>query len=85
MFNEVIRVGGGKPLELEIQMSVTTEDIFETEYSQTGQEELFMRIMEKAASLSDHPKICTHWWNPTYCNIPPFEVPSDRVRRRCKR
>ena len=60
MFNEIIRIGGGKPLELEIMLSVTVSSI------STGAEEFYMRIMEKAMFLSDCPNICTHWWNPTF-------------------
>jgi hypothetical protein len=82
LFNEVIRIGGGKPLELELQMKVTAGD-FQTEHP--GEDELYMRIMEKAASLSDYPKIFTHWWNPTFLTrgLGPFR--RGQVRRRCGR
>ena len=32
IFNEVIRIGAGKPLELEFGMSVSTDDFYETEH-----------------------------------------------------
>ena len=83
MFNEVIRIGDEKPLELELLMSASTGDAdFETEYP--GEDGLYMRIMEKAAPLSDYPNICTHWWNPTYWirGLDPF--PNGQVRRRCR-
>ena len=81
MFNEVIRIGGGKPLELELQMRVET-GYSDIEYH--GQDELYMGIMEKAASLSDYPKIYTHRWNPTLgsCELDPLT--RGQVRRRCR-
>ena len=76
MFNEIIRIVGGKPLELELKLAVSSEIL-----SNRG-DELYVRIMEKAALLSDHPNICTHWWNPTH-GIGPF--PRGQVRTRCRR
>ena len=37
-------------------------------------DEVYTFVMEKVASLSDHPNICTHFWDPTYWNrgIGPF-------------
>ena len=80
MFNEVIRISDGKPLELECMM---VSDGLETRHF--GEAELFNSIMENAASLSDYPKICTHWWNPTYWerNLGPFS--RTHVRQRCRR
>jgi len=82
IFNEIIRIADGKPLELELQMVVSMGSL-ETEHP--GQDELFMYIMEKAGSLSDYPKICTHFWNPTFWGrgLEPF--PRGQVRSRCKR
>ena len=82
MFNEVIRIGGGKPLELELQMAVSAR-FLETEHP--GQDELYISIMEKAAALSDHPKICTHLWNPTFWTSGLHPFPRGQVRRRCRR
>jgi hypothetical protein len=83
MFNEVIRIGGGEPLELELQMGISNG--FQTDHP--GEDELYKGIMENAASLSDHPKICTHLSNPTCWNrasgIRPF--PGGQVRDRCRR
>ncbi|KAF8959400.1 hypothetical protein BDZ97DRAFT_1837844, partial [Flammula alnicola] len=61
--------------------SVSTE-ILQVEHP--GEEELYMHIMEKTASLSDYPKICSHFWNPTCWNqgLPPF--PGGQVRSRCR-
>ena len=82
-FKEVIRIGGGKPLELEFGMSVSTEDDFETDHP--GEDELYIRIMEKAEILSDYPNICTHWWNSTYRKRGINAFPSGQVRTRCRR
>jgi hypothetical protein len=75
MFNEIIRIGGGKPLELELMLTVSFSS------TPTGAEEFYMRIMEKAALVSDCSNICTHWWNPTLTSPPP----SRQVRTRCVR
>ena len=86
MFNQVIRIACGKPLELEIVMGVDTLSMGILQSEQPGSDELYMSIMEKAASLSDYPKICTHWWNPTFWDRglgPPF--PRGQVRSRCRR
>ena len=72
MFNEIIRIGGEKPLELELEMEVSPS---------TRADELHMRIMEKATLLSDYPNICSHWWNPT----PRSRVHHHQVRTRCRR
>ena len=72
MFNEIIRIGGEKPLELEIKMEVCLA---------TRPDELHMRIVEKATLLSDYPNICTHWWNPT----PRSRGHYDQARTRCRR
>ena len=83
MFNEVIRISRGKPLELELQMVVS--DGLEAEHP--GEDELYKSIMENAASLSDYPKFCTHLWNPTFWSrgLRPFQVPRGQVRGRCRR
>ena len=80
LFNEVIRIGDGKFLKLELQTIVTAGD-FQTEHP--GQEELYMRIMEKAASLSDYPKVSTHWWNSTFLTRGLGPFCRGQVRRRC--
>ena len=81
LFNEVIRIGGGKPLELELQLSASMGFL---EDDHPDQDELYVDIMEQAALLSNYPKICTHFWNPTYWTrkIGPF--PRGQVRRRCR-
>jgi hypothetical protein len=82
MFSEIIRISDGKPLELELKLAVSSGTLSS---EHTGQDELYMRIMEMAVSLSDHPNICTHWWNPTLWTrgIGPF--PRGQVRSRCRR
>ena len=45
-------------------MVVSTADILEIEH--LGHDGLFVHIMEKTTPLSDYPKICTHYWNPTF-------------------
>ena len=79
MFNEIIRISGGKPLELELNLTVASGDL-----KNSGRDGLYTRIMEKAALLSDHPNICTHWWNPSQDEIVPFH-PRGYVRTRCRR
>ena len=82
MFNQVIRIADGKPLELELQIAVST-GILATGHP--GQDELYIRIMEETAPLSDYPNICTHFWNPTFGarGLAPF--PRGQVRSRCRR
>ena len=79
MFNEVIRIAGRKPLELDLRLAVSSGTL---ESERTGQDELYMHIMEMTASLLDYPNICTHWWNPTLGTRP---FPSDQVHMRCRR
>jgi hypothetical protein len=82
MFNKVIRIADGKPLELELQTVVST-GLWATGHP--GQDELYMRIMEKAAPLSDYPNICTHVWNPTFRDRGLAPLPRGQVRSRCRR
>ena len=83
IFNEVIRISDGKALELELKMAVSTGDFLENVHP--GQDKLFESITEKAALLSDYPKICTHFWNPTFWarGLDPF--PRGQVRSRCRK
>ena len=81
MFNEVIRISGGKPLEMEFMMTIT--DGLESYHS--GEVELYNGIMDNAASLSNYPKICTHCWNPTYWQRDLNPFPRGQVRQRCRR
>lgn len=76
LFNEVIRIADGNPLELDLQLMVTRGD------EHPSQDELYMYITEKAALLSTHLNICTHWWNPTLSTVP---FPHGQVRTRCRR
>ena len=83
MFDEVIRIGGGKPLELDLVMSASM-GILEPEHHE--QKDLYMYVKEKAALLLDHPNICVHFWNPTSTwrdrDTGPFSRPQVRRRRR---
>jgi hypothetical protein len=83
IFSEIIRISDGKPLELEIQMEVTTEDFLEDVHP--GQDELYARIMEKTITLSDYPKICTHFSNPTFWARGLKSFPRGQVRSRCRK
>jgi len=82
MFNEVVRIADGKPLELELQMIVST-GILATGHP--GQDELYMCITENTAPLSDYPNICTHVWNPTFWDRGLGPFPRGQVRSRCRR
>ena len=81
LFNEIIRISGGKRLELELKMGVSREDLED----EPGREELFKRITEKGALLSDYPEICTHFWDPTYWSRGLRPFPRGQVRGRCRR
>ena len=85
MFNQVIRIACGKPLELEVSMGIDTLSMGFVETDHPGEDKLYMSIMEKAASLSDYPKICTHWWNPTFWSRGVRPFPRGQVRSRCRR
>ena len=61
-------------------MSVSTGNFLDDVFP--GQDELFARIMEKATPLSDHPEICTHYWNPTLSASGSF--PRGQVRGKCR-
>ncbi|KIM36039.1 hypothetical protein M413DRAFT_428131 [Hebeloma cylindrosporum] len=81
-FDEIIRISDGKPLELELAMAVSTGNLG---VDHPGAGELYRDITEKSASLSDHPEICAHFWNPTFWarGVGPF--PRGQVRGRCRR
>ena len=64
MCDEIVRVSAGKPLELDSEMSISSV------YPPLGQDELYERIKEKIASLSDYPNICTYFWHPRSEMIP---------------
>ena len=88
MFHEIIRIGGGKPLELDLELSASMGTL-EDEHPE--QNELYISVMEKAELLSDYPNICTHWWNPN-TSSPSFRnrylgplFCRRQVRRRCRR
>ncbi|KAF8959427.1 hypothetical protein BDZ97DRAFT_1838002, partial [Flammula alnicola] len=63
----------------------TTVSTKKLEWQHPGEDKLYVHIMERIASLSDYPKICTHFWNPTCWTqgLPPF--PRGQVRSRCRR
>jgi len=82
MFNEVIRIADRKPLELELQMVLSTGGLLQTEHP--GQAK-YLRIMERAASLRDYPNICTHILKPTFCYRGLVPFPHGQVRSMCKR
>ena len=81
MYNQVIRISDGKPLEVELQMVISTGNL---EIDHPGQDELYKYIMDKAESLSDHPKICTHFWNPFFWDRGLHPFPYNQVRSRCR-
>ncbi|KIM34743.1 hypothetical protein M413DRAFT_80113 [Hebeloma cylindrosporum] len=82
MFDEIIRISGGKPLELELAMAVSTENLG---VDQPGEGQLYTDITNKSASLLDHPQICAHFWNPTFWARGVGPLPRGQVRGRCRR
>ena len=76
----VFRIGDsdGKLLELEYRM-----DGSDLKTERPGQDELYMRIKEKARSFQNYPNICTHWWNPTFRSRGLGPSPRGQVCRRC--
>ncbi|KIM36007.1 hypothetical protein M413DRAFT_78788 [Hebeloma cylindrosporum] len=80
MFGEIIRISDGKHLELELVMSVSTNHLG---VDKEGQ--LYMGITNKSASLSDHPEICVHIWNPTFWDRGVGPFPRGQVCGRCRR
>ena len=82
MFNEVIRIAERQPVLLELEMVVFSGIL---EESHPRQDELVAHIMEKAAPLLDHSKICTHFWNPTFWDRGLGPFPPGQVRSRCRR
>jgi len=81
MCDEVIRISSGKPLELDLQMLVDNG----LSVPGHGEDGLYLRIVERTRSLSDHPEICTHFWNPTYRSRGVGPFPHGEVRTRCRR
>ncbi|KIM39527.1 hypothetical protein M413DRAFT_74709 [Hebeloma cylindrosporum] len=79
--NEAIRISFGKPLELDFEIVVSGK----FERGRGKKNELYVSIMEKTTSLSDHPNICTHFWNPTYWDHGLGPFPRGQVRGRCRR
>jgi hypothetical protein len=81
MFNEIIRISGGKPLELEIGLSAYIGILDLPERKELP---VYTCVMEKAALFLDYPNICTHFWNPTCKDrwIGPYP---HQVRGRCRR
>ena len=57
MCEEVVRISAGKPLELNIKMSVSPSKL---PFPPRGGDKLYERIEEKIASLLDYPNISTH-------------------------
>ena len=58
MCDEVVLVSAGKPLELYLEMSIVPPE------DRPPGDELYERIKEKIASLSDHPNIRIYFWYP---------------------
>ena len=60
MCDEVVRVSAGKPLELDLEISIGPPKFL---YPPPGEDKLYGRIKEMIASLSGYPNICTHFWH----------------------
>ncbi|EDQ99915.1 uncharacterized protein LACBIDRAFT_315058 [Laccaria bicolor S238N-H82] len=80
--DEIIRISAGKPLELELQTTVSLEGF---QSPDVGDGAIYSHIAETTASLTDFPKICAHFWNPTCWSgrLAPF--PRSQVCSRCRR
>ena len=65
MCDAVARISAGKPLELklEIMTSVRPAIYRLAPPGRQLRDELYERIKEKMALLSDYPNICTHFWH----------------------
>jgi hypothetical protein len=64
IWGEVVRISAGKPLELNLEAAVDPLDL---KYSSEGKDELYElyeRIKEKIALLSNFPNIDTYFWHP---------------------
>ena len=62
MCDEVARISAGKPLELDLKVSLRPRKL-EGQYPPPG-DELYERIKEKVASLPEYPNICAHFRHP---------------------
>ncbi|KDR69265.1 hypothetical protein GALMADRAFT_128730 [Galerina marginata CBS 339.88] len=82
MCDEVMRISAGKPLELEMMLTVSTGELVS---QHPGEDELYIHIMERIASLSAFPKICTHVWNPTCWTRGLGPFPRGQVRSPCRK
>jgi hypothetical protein len=78
---QIIRIAADNPLELDLRIGVCNGDPEET----SGEASLFATIMNKAASLSDCPNICTHFWNCTLGKGGLKALPLGEARTKCKR
>lgn len=80
--DEIIRISAGKPLELELETTVSLKSF---QSPDVGDGTIYKRIAETTASLSDFPSICAHFWNPTCWSSGLAPFPRDQVRSRCRR
>jgi len=78
--NQIIRISAEKPLELDLQTGAANGSLYPTK----GAGELYASIKERTAVLSDYPKICTHFWDPTYWKRGLGPFPCDQVRGNCR-
>ncbi|KIM36032.1 hypothetical protein M413DRAFT_78805, partial [Hebeloma cylindrosporum] len=82
MFDKIIRISDGKPLELDIMMAVSTGNL---DVARRGEGELYTGITAKSGALSDYAEICAHFWNPTFWARGLGPTPRDHARGRCRR
>jgi hypothetical protein len=61
LWGEVVRISAGKPLELILEAAANPPDF---QCPVEGDEELYERITEKIALLSNYPNIDTHFLHP---------------------
>ena len=59
MCDEFVRISAGKPLELNLEILITPRPMFPL--APLTRDQLYERIKEKIAPLSDYPNICTNF------------------------
>jgi hypothetical protein len=78
---QIIRIAADKPLELDLQMGVETDDVEDA----PGESLLYTALLKIVAPVSDCPNICNHFWNCTLGRSGLKASLLGEVRTKCKR